>query len=214
MFLTILLGFGGWIGLMGSAVYLWKCERPITHMNMMVAAAAPIVLPSTLVVVNCALQIVLLILKTILAAMVNEHLLIMFFSSVLVGASAGVGYNIGVHLVAEYKKTEVERLASEYEYAEGIVEEEDDANEEAGADSPCAPPWPSEQMPVEFMEPTPTSTLLRIKTPTQPLTELSTPNSEVMPKAPVARNTVEPVRVVKADLTGPETPVPAVPTEI
>jgi hypothetical protein len=146
---------------------------------MIVAAAAPIVLPSTLVLVNCVLQSILLLIKTVLAAMVNEHLLIMFFSSVLVGASAGVGYNIGVHLVAEYKKTEVERLAAEYE------EEED--NEDAGTESPSAPPWPPEEKTAPFMEPPPMSPVQRIKTPSQ-MEESATPP------------------VVKADLTGPETP--------
>jgi hypothetical protein len=198
---TILFGFGGWIGLMGSVMYIWKCERPITETQMLIAAVAPLVLPYTLVFVSFALQCALFLIQNILTAMLHHELVIMCMASVLVGASAGAGYAYASHKITEFNMSETERIQAELAAATELEEEDYEADEESESPNP---PWPTEEI-EQVLEPAPK--MLRIKTPTQSLTELSTPSSEVMPKAPIVRPQQEVVQapVVTADLTT-ETP--------
>jgi len=200
---TILFGFGGWIGLMGSVMYIWKCERPVTQTQMLIAAVAPLVLPYTLVFVSIGLQCILFLVQTILAAMLHHELVIMCLASVLVGASAGAGYSFFSHKITEFNLSETERIQAELAAATELDEDEYEADEESESPNP---PWPNEET-EQILEPAPK--MLRINTPAQSLTELSTPSSDVMPRAPIARDVpqeeVVPAPVVTADLTA-ETP--------
>lgn len=197
---TILFGFGGWIGLMGSVMYIWKCERPITQTQMLIAAVAPLVLPYTLVFVSLGLQFFLFLVKTILAAMLHHELVIMCMASVLVGASAGAGYAYISHRITEFNLSETERIQAELAAATELDEDDYEADEESESPNP---PWPTEEI-EQILEPAPK--MLRINTPAQSLTELSTPSSEVMPKAPIAREEVDQAPVVTADLTAATPP--------
>lgn len=121
---------------MGSAAFLYNCEKPISHSNMLIAAIAPLILPTTLVGVNLILKSVLTLIQVILSAMINEKLLLTFMSSILVGASAGTGYILAVHKLEEYKASEAQKLEQELEEEEELP-----------------PPLPA--TPTEFMEPPP-----------------------------------------------------------
>jgi len=150
MLTTILLGFGGWSGLMGSAAFLYNCEKPITHSNMLIAATSPLLLPTTLVGINLILKSVLTLIQVILSAMINEKLLITFMSSILVGASAGTGYIFAVHKLEEYKASEAQRLAMEQEREREQEQEREQEREQEETSTP--PPLPA--TPTELMEPT------------------------------------------------------------
>jgi hypothetical protein len=170
---------------------------------MLIASVAPLVLPYTLVFVSIGLQLILILIQTILAAMLNQGLVIMCMASVLVGASAGAGYVIASHKITELNMSEAERLQKEQEAATDLDDddyddEDEDDDDEDDEDDDEKSSVPNE----EVLEPAPK--MLRIKTPPIPLTELSTPSSDVMPKAPIAlpeqEETAQPP-VMKADLT-------------
>lgn len=187
---------------MGSVMYIWKCERPVTQTQMLIAATAPLVLPYTLVFVSIVLQCALFLVQTILAAMLHHELVIMCMASVLVGASAGAGFALASNKLNEFKMSEAERIQAEIAAATELEEDDYEADEES--ESPMHP-LPNG----EAKEPAPN--MLRINTPAQSLTELSTPSSDVMPRAPIARKQQEevvvPAPVVTADLTTESPPV-------
>jgi len=151
---------------MGSVVYIWKCERPVTQTQMLIAAVAPLVLPYTLVFVSIGLQCVLFLVKTILAAMIHHELVIMCLASVLIGASAGAGYVVVSHKLNEFKMSAAE------------LEAVDDYDAE---DELSPPPLPVTPTIPDILEPTPASSLLRIKTPP--------PSSPPVVKADLTANT-------------------------
>ena len=190
---------------MGSVMYIWKCERPITETQMLIASVTPLVLPYTLVFVSIALQCALFLIQTVLAAMLHHELVIMCMASVLIGASAGAGYVIASHKITEFNMSETERIQAELAASTELEEDDYEADEESESPNP---PWPNEEI-EQVMEPSPK--MLRIKTPTQPLTELSKPSSEVMPNVPTAPSQQEEAvqaPVVTADLTAVTPPPP------
>jgi hypothetical protein len=81
---------------------------------MLIASVAPLVLPYTLLFVSIGLQLILVLIQTILAAMLHQGLVIMCMASVLVGASAGAGYVIASHKITELNMSEAERLQKSY----------------------------------------------------------------------------------------------------
>jgi hypothetical protein len=218
MFLnTILLGFGGWIGLMGSITYIWQCEKPVTQTQITLAAVIPFFLSYALVIVSVMLRIILALAQTLLAAMVDNQLVMMFLSSILIGVSVGAGY-----IYAQQYFAKLTAIAEEFDDDEDEDDEEDDDEEDEDDEDDDDEEKKSEEKDEEKVEaenaPTildnasgidtninsnneegnpvmaaltePTPKLLRIKTPTQLLTEL-TPGSDATPAAPIVQTNLQ-----------------------
>ena len=193
---------------MGSAMYIWRCERPVTQTQMLIASVTPLVLPYTLVFVSIGLQCVLFLIQTILAAMMHHELVIMCMASVLVGASAGAGYVIASHKITEFTMSETERLQKEQEAATDLEEddyedededEDDDDDEDAEIPNSSLAKEPSPKMIQSLTELSAPSQLAPIVPPKQE-EELSAP-SQLAPIAPPQQEEAVQAPVVTADLT-------------